>query len=145
MSAVDVARDTIPSSLPESGEFATEQIELLPETADHTTRYVEHVLGELRSVVAGAGCPVHDCGPSLIVDLGSDDAGTVDIVAHNCCAKLDDVVSERLRRGPIFPASVIGAGRKAALGNGTPPRRPTLLASSPWGSARRASGCDLVA
>jgi len=100
--AVEAARDTIPSSLPDSGEFACEQIDVAPELADHAPRYVERVLGELRTAVAGLRCPVHDCGPSLTLDFGFDDAGTLDVVGHNCCAKLDEVVSNVLGGIPLF-------------------------------------------
>jgi len=96
--AVDeITRDTDPSPLPESGEFACEQIDVSPDVADLAPRYVERVLGELRSAVAGVRCPIHECGPALTVDLSSEHIGTLDVVAHNCCAKLDDIVSNALR------------------------------------------------
>jgi hypothetical protein len=60
------------------------------------------MLGELRHVLAGTRCPVHDCGPSLTVDFSSEDAGTLDVIAHNCCTTLDDVVTRALRGSPIF-------------------------------------------
>jgi hypothetical protein len=102
MPVVDITRDTDPSPLPESGEFASEQIEVSPGVADHAPRYVERVLAELRSLVAGARCPIHGCGSSLTVDLSSEQIGTLDVVAHNCCPRLDDVVSRALRGTALF-------------------------------------------
>ena len=97
-----IVRDTIPSPLPESGEYTIVQIEASYGAADHAPHYVESVIRELRQVVSSARCPVHDCGPSLIVDFGSGDGGTLDVIAHNCCPKLDDLIACALRGSPIF-------------------------------------------
>lgn len=97
-----IVRDTIPSPLPDSGEYAIVQIEASPGAADHAPHYVESVIRELRDVVSGARCPVHECGPSLVVDFGAGDAGTLDVIAHNCCSKLDEFVAEALRESPVF-------------------------------------------
>ena len=97
-----IVRDTIPSALPDSREYAIAQIETSPGAADHAPHYVESVIRELRQAVSGARCPVHDCGPSLVVDFGSGDAGTVDVIAHNCCTKLDELLAEALRESAVF-------------------------------------------
>ena len=102
MAAANAARDTIPSPPPESGEYAIVRIEASPGAADHAPHYVESVLRELRHVLAGARCPAHDCAPSLTVNFGCEDAGTLDVVAHNCCSRLDDVVDVALRCSPVF-------------------------------------------
>lgn len=97
-----IVRDTIPSALPDSGDYAVVQIEASAGAADHAPHYVKSVIRELRQVVTGARCPVHDCGPSLVVDFGSGDAGTLDVIAHNCCPKLDELVAAELRKSPVF-------------------------------------------
>src|SRR5436190_24280805 len=97
-----IVRDTIPSPLPNSGEYAIVQIEASPGAADHAPHYVESVIRELRQVVSGTRCPLHGCGPSLMVDFGSGDAGTLDVIAHNCCPKLDELVADALRESPVF-------------------------------------------
>ena len=97
-----IVRDTISSPLPDSGEYAIVQIEASPGAADHAPHHVESVIRELRDVVSGARCPVHDCGPSLVVDFGAGDAGTLDVIAHNCCPKLDELVAKTLRESPVF-------------------------------------------
>lgn len=102
MPSVETESDTIPSPLRESGEFARAQIEVSPGAIDHAPRYVERVLGELRSVVAGIRCPAHDCGPSLTVDFGCEDTETVDVIAHDCCPALDDLVSKALAGSLLF-------------------------------------------
>ena len=102
MAVQDLAHDTIQSPAPESGEFAVAQIEIAPGSGEHAPHYVESVVAELRAAVASLHCPEHGAAPALTVDFGTDDAGTVAVVRHDCCAKLDDLVATTLRDSPIF-------------------------------------------
>jgi hypothetical protein len=102
MAVANVARDTIPSPPPESGEFAVVHVEASLGAADHAPRYVESVLRELRHVLAGVRCPEHDCGPSLVVDFGAEHISGLDVVPHNCCTGLDLMIAARLRESPVF-------------------------------------------
>lgn len=102
MSDLNIVRDASPSSIPDAGEHPAARIEASPGAADRAPHYVDSVLHELRQVVARARCPVHHGGPALTVDFGSRDAGTLDVVSHNCCPRLDEVVARALRVYPLF-------------------------------------------
>jgi len=102
MPSLDITHDTIPTAPPDSAEHAIVRIEASPGAADRAPQYVDSVLHELRQVVARARCPVHDCAPSLTVDFAREGAGTLDVIAHNCCPRLDELVARALRVYPLF-------------------------------------------
>jgi hypothetical protein len=101
MPVIDVVHDTIPSP-PESGEYTAVQIEVRPSDGVIAPRYVQSVVSELHAAVAGLRCPEHGTAPALTADFGTEDFAVVDVVPHDCCLKLDELVARALRRSPIF-------------------------------------------
>jgi hypothetical protein len=102
MATVDVAHDTIQSPPPESGEYAAVQIEVAPGAGDHAPHYVKRVVSELHTAVASVTCPEHGAAPALTVDFGTEDVGTVVVIPHDCCTKLDELVARALAGTPVF-------------------------------------------
>jgi hypothetical protein len=94
--------DTIPAPPPDSGEHAAVRIEASPISDNRSPQYVDSVLHELRQAVARARCPVHYCRPALAIDFSSSNAGALDVTAHNCCSKLDEMVARALWVYPLF-------------------------------------------
>ena len=94
--------DTIPTPPRDSGEHAAVRIEASPNSVNRPPQYVDSVLHELRQAVARARCPVHDCRPALAIDFTSSEVGTLDVIPHNCCPKLDQVVARALWVYPLF-------------------------------------------
>lgn len=105
MASTDTTPGT-PRTTSESGKHALVHVEASPGAMDRAPQYVESVLHELRQVVARARCPVHGSGPALTVDFGSGDQGSLDVIAHNCCSMLDEVVARALRVYPLFRLQV---------------------------------------
>jgi hypothetical protein len=106
MDAIDIAHDTIPSP-PESGEYTTLQIEVRPSDGVLAPRYVQRVVSELHAALAGLRCPEHGTAPALTADFGTEDFAVVDVVPHDCCSKLDELVLRVLRRSPIFRVTLL--------------------------------------
>jgi hypothetical protein len=102
MAPANTTRSTTPPPAAEPAKLAGARIEASPGAIDRIPDYVDGVLHELRQVVARARCPVHGCGPVLTVDFGSRDEGSLNVIPHNCCPMLDEVVGRALRVYPLF-------------------------------------------
>lgn len=102
MAATDILHDTTPCPPPGSGEHAVVQIKIRRGDGQQAPRYVDSVVGELRSSLAALRCMDHGAAPALTVEFGQDDDATVAVVPYNCCRKLDDLVADALKGSGIF-------------------------------------------
>ena len=102
MAPTDTTRRANDTREIDSDTRAVARVEASAGASDRAPLYVDSVLHELRQVVARARCPAHDCGPTLTVDFASRDEGSLNVIAHNCCPRLDKIVARALRVYPLF-------------------------------------------